>query len=292
MALTTSPRFRRHIFDVSFAGDAHGGAPVAFDPDNVRAKDRPKATPAKGGDHHPLRFPLLRSSRGCILGVMVGAGVNRCADRSWTAIPALVVALAALPATGWSGEAESIAEVLALRAGQTVADIGAGNGEWSVELGRRVGERGHVYATEIEDAKLEEIRRSAEDAGLANVEAVLGSEDSTGLPPACCDAILVRLVYHHLTEPKRVVADLERALRPGGRMAIIDFLPRDWLPNVPGVPDRGGHGVRPEEVIAEVEAAGFRLVERHDEWEGRSERFCVVFDASPSIGPGTVGPQP
>jgi len=216
---------------------------------------------------------------------MAGVGEGWRAGRPWTVVLAVVVALSALPAAGWSGEAESIIEVLRLQPGQTAADVGAGNGEWSAALGRSVGARGHVYATEIEESKLEEIRRRAEEAGLHNIETILGSDESTGLPTACCDAVLLRLVYHHLTEPKRVAADLVQALRPGGRLAVIDFLPRDWLPDVPGVPERGGHGVRPEDVIAEAEAVGFRLVERRDGWEGRSEHFCVVFELARPTGP-------
>jgi hypothetical protein len=70
------------------------------------------------------------------------------------------------------------------------------------------------------------------------------------------------------------------------------MLPQEWLPPVAGVPNRGGHGVRPEDVIAELESAGFRLAERRDGWGGRPERFCVAFEVAPSIAPETVRPPP
>ena len=101
----------------------------------------------------------------------------------------------------------------------------------------------------------------------------------TGLPPGCCDAVFLRTVYHHLTQPEPIVADLFAAVRPGGRLAIIDFSPRRWLSllsHVDGVPDdRGGHGVPSEVVVQELTAAGFTLERQIGDW-GRNT-YCLVF---------------
>jgi SAM-dependent methyltransferase len=173
-------------------------------------------------------------------------------------------------------EADRIAELMALRPGMAVADVGAGDGAWAEDLAQRVGTTGHVYATEIHDDELEEIRERMEEAGLENVTIVRGDADDTHLPDACCDAILLRLVYHHLTDPEPMNASLHRALRPGGVVVVIDFEPKQHWNRPAGVPDRGGHGVLPEDVIAEMTAEGFTVVSRHQHWDGHDDRFCIV----------------
>jgi len=202
---------------------------------------------------------------------------SQLARRTWAGLLPWLLSVGLATPLAWAGEAESIAEVLGLRPGQTVADIGAGEGEWSEALSRFVGARGHVFSTEVVQYKVDGLEDRFREDGLGNVSAVLGTEDATGLAPASCDAILLRLVYHHLTRPVPLANDLRRVLRPGGRLAIVDFVPQAHMPDVAGVPARGGHGVRPEDVIDELGAAGFRLLERHDQWAGRAERFCLIF---------------
>jgi SAM-dependent methyltransferase len=93
--------------------------------------------------------------------------------------------------------------------------------------------------------------------------------DASGLPEACCDAIFLRDVYHHLTQPEPTLASLRAALRPGGRLVVIDFRPTRWLaPWTPkGIPaDRGGHGVTPEIVERECAAAGFERLALDAGW--------------------------
>jgi predicted methyltransferase len=174
-------------------------------------------------------------------------------------------------------EADHIAEVLALQPGMWVADVGAGNGEWTQDLAQRVGRDGRVYATEVDEDDVEEIREVADSAGLTNVTTLLGQTDDSGLPEDCCDAILLRLVYHHFTDPPEMRRSLFRALRPGGLIAVIDIEPQSHWPELAGVPDRGGHGIPAQTLIEEMAAEGFELVERHEPWEGENDRYCVVF---------------
>ena len=184
-----------------------------------------------------------------------------------------------------SGEAARIEEEMKLRPGMRVADVGAGDGEWTVELARRVGERGHVFATEVDEDDLEDVRQRVEEAGLGNVTEILGDAVDTGLSAGCCDAILLRLVYHHFTDPEPMRASLRRALRPGGVIVVIDITPQEHWPDLPGVEDRGGHGISPGELIADMTTDGFELVARHDDWgdpEGEDDHFCVVFRRSGS----------
>jgi len=177
-----------------------------------------------------------------------------------------------------AGEAERIARALELGPGSRVADVGAGDGDWTVELADWVSPGGRVFATEVTEELREEIRENVEEAGLENVTVVAGDQESTGLPEGCCDAILLRMVYHHFQEPAKMRASLAQALRPGGRVAIIDIRPqKDWR-ELPDTPERGGHGIALDDLIAEMTSDGFEVLERHDEWE-KEDRYCVVFTA-------------
>lgn len=165
-------------------------------------------------------------------------------------------------------EMDLIERHLALAPQDTVADVGAGRGGHALALARRL-PSGRVLATEIDSDKVARITRRARRAELDNVAAVAAGAASTGLSPGCCDAVYMRGVYHHLTDPMPILEDLFQALRPGGRLLVIDFPPSPWLwPWTPqGLPaDRSGHGVRPEQVTAEAEAAGFVFESRVEDW--------------------------
>lgn len=193
--------------------------------------------------------------------------------------PPIAAILALLAAPVWSeDEGARLVSLLGARPGATVADVGAGEGRWTIELAEAVGPAGHVFATEVEEALLEKIRARLETERIGNVEVVRGDQRSTGLPAACCDAILLRLVYHHFVDPEAMRADLARALQPGGRLAIVETRPQTSWRRLEGVPERGGHGIEVEDLIAEMTKAGFRPVERHGEWNGDAERFAVVFE--------------
>ena len=176
----------------------------------------------------------------------------------------------------FTSETDHVVDALALREGMQVADVGAGDGDWAERLADKVGPAGHVYATEIEAEDVENIARRVERAGLENVTALLGTTTDTGLVDDCCDAILLRMVYHHFTDPAPMRASLRRALRPGARLAVIDLRPQDWG-DVPRVPNRGGHGIREEDLVAEMTSDGFEVVARYEEWADSQVRYCVVF---------------
>ena len=167
------------------------------------------------------------------------------------------------------GQPEDLARLAAeldIRPGMTVAEIGAGRGAWTVEIARHVGPSGRVYSTELDPRRLEQIRAAVTQAGLANVLVLESAAGTAHLPAGCCDAVFMRTVYHHLTQPHAMNRDLHRALRPGGVIGIVDFEPagpwqwyyrlRRRMPQ--GVPaDRGGHGIRARQVEEELRAAGF-----------------------------------
>jgi tRNA A58 N-methylase Trm61 len=196
--------------------------------------------------------------------------------RACVLVAALLAAAGASAPSLDSEETRTIA-ALGLRPGLCVADVGTGNGEWAERIAREVGETGHVYATEVDREKLPQVEARLNEDGLKNVTTVLGTQTDTGLPPGCCDAILLRMVYHHFTDPPRMRASLRSALRRGARLVIIDTEPQKNWRHLDGVPDRGGHGIKEEDLVREMTADGFEVVARHDDWAGDGDRYCVIF---------------
>ena len=173
-------------------------------------------------------------------------------------------------------EIKRLAALMEWKLGALAADIGAGDGEYTFAAVERVGASGKVYATEIDAKKLAELRSEVAKRKLGNVIVVESKEADTNLPTGCCDAIFLRRVYHHLTMPVEFDANLVRSLKPGGRLAIIDFAPRAGLDPVEGVPsNRGGHGIPQKIVIEELSTAGLQVEKIVNDWPENS--YCVLF---------------
>jgi len=198
--------------------------------------------------------------------------------RLWLA--ALTCASATVLAARVSGntadEIKRLAALMEWKPGTAVADIGAGDGGYSFAAAGHVGASGRVYATEIDSKKLEELREEVAKRKLQSVTVVESKVDDTNLPTACCDAIFLRHVYHHLTKPVEFDTNLVRSLKPGGRLAIIDFPPRSGLDRVEGVPaNRGGHGIPQKIVIEELTAAGLLMEKVVTDWPDND--YCILF---------------
>lgn len=152
-------------------------------------------------------------------------------------------------------EVPRLVELLQLEPGMTVADVGAGFGAWTMSFSRWIGPAGRVYATDLGAPQLAALREAQDREQLTNVTVLEGATNATNLPALCCDAILVRDVYHHLTSPDDMVRSLASSLKPGGRLVVIDFPPRPNSDVPSGVPaNRNGHGVPPEVVVSEAGA--------------------------------------
>jgi len=161
-----------------------------------------------------------------------------------------------------------VMDILQIREGSRVADIGAGSGWFTVRAARRVGAQGAVYAVEINREYLKHIEDRAAKEGLANVRAVLGKEDDPLLPQGGVDAVLLLKTYHEIAEPIRLLRNLRRSLAPGALVGIID---------------RNGagddHGLDDRKVISEAARAGFALVEQHDFVKPDGMDYFLVFRA-------------
>jgi ubiquinone/menaquinone biosynthesis C-methylase UbiE len=194
--------------------------------------------------------------------------------RPWLSIPlAITLMLSALarPTEAqdeFASDAVRLSKALKLTAGQTVADIGAGEGHLSVALSRIVGASGRVYATDVSADRLRDIKRAAVAAQVHNIVVTEGHAARTNLPDACCDAAVVRFVYHHFRDPRSMNASLLRTLKPGALLAVIDFSPDSGESSDPaGRVSDPHHGVTASTVERELREAGFEAVAMEDATE-------------------------
>jgi ubiquinone/menaquinone biosynthesis C-methylase UbiE len=175
-----------------------------------------------------------------------------------------------------SDEIPKLAALMDWKAGTVVADIGAGDGGYAFAAVQQVGATGKVFATEIDAEKLKALRAEVKKRDLQNVVVIESGDAEANLPVSCCDAIFLRRVYHHLTKPLEFDASLMRSLRPGGKLAIIDFPPHPEYGKVKGVPkDREDHGIQQSMLIDELAKAGFQMEKIVDDWP--ASNYCVLF---------------
>jgi ubiquinone/menaquinone biosynthesis C-methylase UbiE len=206
---------------------------------------------------------------------------SRIAKTKWflVALSGVAVATLVLAGHGRASATDEIPKLAALmdwKQGTVVADIGAGDGSYAFRAIEQVGTMGKVFATEIDQEKLVALRAEVKKRELQNVIVVESAEAEANLPVSCCDAIFLRRVYHHLTKPVEFDASLIRALKPGGKLAIIDFPPHPEYGKVKGVPkDREDHGIQQKILIEELTKAGLQLEKVVDDWPANN--YCVVF---------------
>jgi ubiquinone/menaquinone biosynthesis C-methylase UbiE len=189
---------------------------------------------------------------------------------------ALFVALAR--ANSYDRDAAALSRLMRWSAGQTLAEIGAGDGQLTFAAAKTVGPTGRVYTTELDEEKLAGLKTTAHRRKLENVTVIKADPVETNLPEGCCDGVFIRHVYHHFSQPDVTDASILRALKPGGYVAVIDFAPRKALTEsdpVNGVPkNRGGHGIPKTIIEKELSAAGFELLPEQD-WPGHDD-YCVL----------------
>jgi SAM-dependent methyltransferase len=138
--------------------------------------------------------------------------------------------------------------------GLTVADVGAGSGYMTRRLARRVGSDGRVYATDLQPEMLQMLRERLDRDRIANVTTVRGAVDSPNLPAGAIDLAIMVDVYHEFSQPQQMLRGLHEALKPGGRLVLLEYRKED-----PSVPIRPEHKMSVEEAKMELEAEGFRL---------------------------------
>ena len=179
-------------------------------------------------------------------------------------------------------------KALGVAPGAVVADVGAGQGFYTVRLAKAVGEAGKVLAVDVSASALRSLRGRVADEGLGNVEVIEGAADDPKLPKASLDAALIVNAYHEMTEHQQMLARIREALKPGGRLVILE-------PISPGLRDRDRaeqtrqHEIAPAFVQQDAKAAGFSVVELLDPFSnhhghGGSE-YLLVLTPDPAVLP-------
>jgi ubiquinone/menaquinone biosynthesis C-methylase UbiE len=170
-------------------------------------------------------------------------------------------------------ERAAIASMVGLQPGQSMADIGAGTGLFTLPFAEAVGPKGRVYAVDIAPAFVERIEQLAAERGVRNVEGVVCAEDDARLPKDSIDVAFVCDTYHHFEYPAQTLASIHRALRKGGELVVVEFhriegVSREWcMSHV-----RAGQEV----FVSEILAAGFEQLAQ-DQLPGLKENYVVRF---------------
>jgi predicted methyltransferase len=162
---------------------------------------------------------------------------------------------------------QRVMDLLGIKQGSAVADLGAGSGWFTVRASARVGSQGFVYAEDINSEAIRYIDQRIQKEKMTNVRTVLGSPDDPKLPDRSIDALLMLKVYHEIAHPAVLLGNLKPALRRGAKVGIID---------------RNGngtdHGINADVVKREMKAAGFKLVNSYDFTKADGQDYFLIFE--------------
>ena len=155
---------------------------------------------------------------------------------------------------------EAVLDVMGLEPGDVVADIGCGSGYYARRVAGRVAPGGRVYCVDIQPEMLDIMRELAERGGVTGIVPVLSEPDDLKLPAGSVDWIVLADVYHEMSEPETMLADMREALAPGGRVALLEYRIEDGT----GDNLKSDHAMSVRQVLAEWLPAGFALVDLHE----------------------------
>ena len=145
-------------------------------------------------------------------------------------------------------------DIIGIKKGSVVADIGAGSGYMTIRMARRVGANGVVYANDIQQPMLDLLDQRLKKGKIANVRPILGTPDDPKLPAESIEMALLVDVYHEFSQPQAMLRHLHAALKTGGRLVLLEYRKED-----PSIPIRPEHKMSVAEAKMEVEAEGFKL---------------------------------
>lgn len=168
-------------------------------------------------------------------------------------------------------------EWLELKPGRAVCDFGCGNGYHTLPIAKMLGDQGKVYAVDLQVPMLAMLRERLAEADLTNVELIEATLDDPRLPADSCDLILMVDVYHELSHPVRILQHVRRALKPGGRLVLVEFRAED-----PKVPIKAKHKMSKAQVVREMAANGFRAAGNFD---GLPWQHVMAFTVEEDPGP-------
>jgi ubiquinone/menaquinone biosynthesis C-methylase UbiE len=172
-------------------------------------------------------------------------------------------------------DCQKMLAALGVKPGMAVCDLGCGNGFYTLQLAKLVGEDGKVFAVDIQSEMLSLMEKRAKPGELDNVKLVLGTLIDPELEKSSCDLILLVDVYHEFSHPVHMLSKIREALKPDGRVVLVEFRLED-----PQVPIKLLHKMSKEQMNRELTANGFKLAQEYDDlpWQhmmfyGRDEQW-------------------
>jgi ubiquinone/menaquinone biosynthesis C-methylase UbiE len=165
-------------------------------------------------------------------------------------------------------KSEKVSDILtALQAepGKQIADVGAGEGFYSLRIARAVAPTGRVTAVDVSEKYLEKLRARLEQDNVTNVDVVVGAVDDPRLPENAFDAVLIYNAYHEMTSPEPILKAILRALKPGGRLVMSEPL-HENVREATRAEQVKDHEIGPNFVQQELQAAGFEVMEQRPDF--------------------------
>jgi ubiquinone/menaquinone biosynthesis C-methylase UbiE len=174
---------------------------------------------------------------------------------------------------------ERIFAAIGVREGITVCEMGAGNGELSIAAAKIAGPNGRIYTSELGEDRVKTLRERTAASGLSQITVVAGDPTKTNFPEGACDALFMRNVYHHFADPTAMNASILASVKPGAKVAVVDFAPpNDEAPTPADRSKDGMHGIKAQTLAKELQAAGFEAVST----EAGDQRWFMVVVTRPS----------
>lgn len=196
---------------------------------------------------------------------------GRATERRWTALGAAAIVFLAASMLAQQDERErekvervpDILTALGAKDGAHIADLGSGDGFYTLRIAKAVAPTGRAYGIDIEQKSLDQLRTRAQSEGIANVEIILSQVADPKLPASALDAVLIRNAYHEMTEHRAILKAVMSGLKPGALLVVIEAM-HDNLLDKPREQQVKEHVIAPGIVDAELREAGFEIVDRDD----------------------------
>jgi cyclopropane fatty-acyl-phospholipid synthase-like methyltransferase len=179
-------------------------------------------------------------------------------------------------------ECSRLLTTLRLKPGQTICDLGCGNGFYALKLAKLVGPAGRVFAVDIQPEMLRMLEQQAEVEGISNVKPVLGTAVDPNLPVGAIDLVLMVDVYHELSHPEEMLRAIRRSLKPDGRMVLVEFRAED-----PQVPIKPLHKMSKQQIFREIPPNGFACREQFDRLPWQHVMTFVLHGPAGSTSPAS-----
>ena len=149
-----------------------------------------------------------------------------------------------------------VIEILSIKEGESILDIGSGGGFFSLLFAEKVGKNGMVYASDTNKEFLDYIEETKSSRGLSNIKTVYISKEIPEISGECIDLIFMRNVYHHLKDRVEYFSKIKKVLKPKGRVAIIDYIGNKGF----SFHRMMGHSTSKETMVEDLESSGFKLI--------------------------------